>query len=163
MAYRGILNMEWCNWCCKYPPGPTQVAAAAVNAGAASHQAGYRFLQLGSLASLLNAQASLEKVNCDFCAVVNGLLNNQKARINVGQQVPISTALIDSSCWRCNSANLRSSAVQFNIKIPAIYPDVRTRVNASAWVIMKLSKLSSNVVPVSATGGSTTQQPLLPW
>jgi len=64
MAYRGILNMEWCNWCCKYPPGPTQVAAAAVNAGAAFASGGLTaFYSSGALQALLNAQASLDKVN----------------------------------------------------------------------------------------------------
>jgi general secretion pathway protein D len=140
------------------PPGPTQAAAAAINAGAAFASGGLTaFYSSGALQALLNAQASLDKINV-ISAPSLMVLNNQKARINVGQQVPISTG---SSSIPLAGGTTAASFAQTNsiqYKDTGITLDVTPRVNANGMVIMKLKQIVSNVIPVTPNGGQAQTQ-----
>jgi general secretion pathway protein D len=94
------------------------------------------------------------------------VLNNQKARINVGQQVPISTASssIPLAGGATASTFAQSNSIQY--KDTGVTLEVTPRVNANGMVIMKLKQIVSNVVQVTASQGSTvpstqTQSPTL--
>ncbi|MDD5633078.1 MAG: type II secretion system secretin GspD, partial [Methylococcales bacterium] len=115
------------------------------------------FYNAGTVKALLHAEASLDNVNVISSPSLM-VLNNQKARINVGQQVPISTG--SSSIPLAGGATTASFAQTNSIqyKDTGVTLDVTPRVNANGMVIMKLKQIVSKVVQVSATGGSTTQQ-----
>ena len=86
------------------------------------------------------------------------VLNNQKAKINVGDQVPIQTGTssIPLSGGTTTPTFAQSNSIQY--KDTGVTLEVTPRVNANGMVIMKLKQIVSKVVQVSATGGSTTQQ-----
>ena len=136
------------------PPGVTPIIHAA---GAFATGGLTAFYSSGALQALLNAEATRDKINVISSPSLM-VLNNQKARINVGQQVPISTgsSSIPLSGGTASPSFAQTNSIQY--KDTGVTLDVTPRVNANGMVIMKLKQIVSKVVQVSATGGSTTQQ-----
>ncbi len=120
------------------PPG----LASLAKVGAAGLSA---FYTSGQLQALLSAQASLNKVNVISSPSLM-VLNNQKARINVGKQVPISTGTYTNVLAPSNV----SSSIQY--KDTGVTLDVTPRVNANGMVIMKLKQIVSDVIDATSSG-----------
>ena len=73
------------------------------------------------------------------------VLNNQKARINVGDQVPIATGNTSVPLGTGGSPTFsQSNTIQY--KDTGVTLEVTPRVNANGLVIMKLKQIVSNVV-----------------
>jgi len=139
------------------PPG-LNAGSVAASAIAATASGGLTALySSGALQALLSSEATRDKINVISSPSLM-VLNNQKAKINVGQQVPISTGT--TSIPLAGSTTTPSIAVGSSIqyKDTGVTLEVTPRVNANGMVIMKLKQIVSKVVQVSATGGSTTQQ-----
>jgi general secretion pathway protein D len=84
------------------------------------------------------------------------VLNNQKARINVGDQVPIATGSTSVPVPTSGAAGLvQSNTIQY--KDTGVTLDVTPRVNANGMVIMKLKQVVSIVLPKTAADTSTQQ------
>jgi general secretion pathway protein D len=129
----------------------TLINSAASIAAAASTGGLSTFYNAGSVKALLKAEATLDNVNVISSPSLM-VLNNQKARINVGQQVPISTGTFSSVI----NTGTQSSTIQY--KDTGVTLDVTPRVNANGLVIMKLKQVVSNVVTVSPLDATETQK-----
>ena len=128
-----------------------KVASAVASGGLST------FYNAGSVKALLHAEASLDNINIISSPSLM-VLNNQKARINVGDQVPIATSSISAPI-----ATTGSSAFQTNNNIQykdtGVTLEVSPRVNANGLVIMKLKQIVSNVVKQSALDAKATETP----
>jgi general secretion pathway protein D len=124
------------------------LAAASVTGGLST------FLNAGSVKALLKAEASLNNINIISSPSLM-VLNNQKARINVGDQVPVSTGSTSVPLGTGGSPTFsQSNTIQY--KDTGVTLEVSPRVNAGGLVIMKLKQIVSSVVPVKEA--TTTQQ-----
>lgn len=132
-------------------PIATAATAAAATGGLSM------FYDAGSVKALLHAEATLNNINVISSPSLM-VLNNQKAKINVGQQVPVSTG--SSSIPLAGGATAPSFAQTNSIqyKDTGVTLDVTPRVNANGLVIMKLKQIVSNVVPVTSAASQTQQQ-----
>jgi general secretion pathway protein D len=115
------------------------------------------FYNAGSVKALLHAEASLNNINIISSPSLM-VLNNQKARINVGDQVPISTGStsvpIAGGGGPSNNATFaQSNTIQY--KDTGVTLEVTPRVNANGLVIMKLKQVVSNVVQNTVKEGVT--------
>jgi general secretion pathway protein D len=111
----------------------------------------------GSVKAVLHAEAS--KGNVDVISSPSLMvLNNQEAKINVGQQVPISTG--SSSVPLASGAGTPSFAQSNTIqyKDTGVTLEVTPRVNANGMVIMGIKQIVSSVVNIPTSGSTTTQQ-----
>ena len=124
----------------------TLLNSAATIAGAVSTGGLSTFYNAGSVKALLTAEAKLDNVNIISSPSLM-VLNNQKARINVGDQVPISTG--STSVPLAGGASSGATFAQSNTiqyKDTGVTLEVTPRVNANGLVIMKLKQVVSNVV-----------------
>ena len=124
----------------------TLLNSAATIAGAVSTGGLSTFYNAGSVKALLTAEAKLDNVNIISSPSLM-VLNNQKARINVGDQVPISTG--STSVPIAGGASSGATFAQSNTiqyKDTGVTLEVTPRVNANGLVIMKLKQVVSNVV-----------------
>ena len=130
-------------------------AAAAVATGGLSV-----FYSSASVRALLTAQASADKVNVISSPSLM-VLNNQKAKINVGDQVPISTGStqVPLGGGITGSSIAQSNTIQY--KDTGVTLEVTPRVNANGMVIMKLKQVVSGVVPVSDPTQTQQQSPTI--
>jgi len=132
--------------------GATTLGTAAAAAAAASTGGLSAVYSSGSVKALLNAQANKGNVNIISSPSLM-VLNNQKARINVGDQVPIQTGT--TSIPLAGGAASPSLAVGSTIqyKDTGVTLEVTPRVNANGMVIMAIKQIVSNVkeVPVGTT------------
>ena len=121
-------------------PGLAEVASA-VGGGLTA------FYTAGQLEALLTAEAQLSNVNVISSPSLM-VLNNQKSRINVGQQVPIQTGSI-------TNVNAPTGAIANSVqyKDTGVTLEVTPRVNANGMVIMKLKQIVSNVDLKQTTPG----------
>ncbi|MCX7108485.1 MAG: type II secretion system secretin GspD [Methylococcales bacterium] len=126
----------------------TAIALPAVTGGLST------FYNAGSVKALLKAEASLDNINVISSPSLM-VLNNQKARINVGQQVPISTGTFSSVI----NTGTQSSTIQY--KDTGVTLDVTPRVNANGLVIMKLKQVVSKVVSVTDPTDTQKQSPTI--
>jgi general secretion pathway protein D len=110
----------------------------------------------GSVKAILHAQAS--KGNVDVISSPSLMvLNNQQAKINVGQQVPISTG--SSSVPIAGGATpslAQSNTIQY--KDTGVTLEVTPRVNANGMVIMEIKQIVSSVVNIPTQDSTQTQQ-----
>jgi general secretion pathway protein D len=117
------------------------------------------FYNAGSVKALLHAEASLNNINIISSPSLM-VLNNQKARINVGDQVPISTGSTAVPLGTGGTPTFsQSNTIQY--KDTGVTLEVTPRVNANGFVIMKLKQIVSNVVQNTVKDGVTdtaTQQ-----
>ena len=80
------------------------------------------------------------------------VLNNQKAKINVGDQVPIQTASTQLPTTSGTTAGLlTSNSIQY--KDTGVTLEVTPRVNANGIVIMDVHQIVSSVIPVTSAVG----------
>ena len=101
--------------------------------------------------AVLHAQAS--KGNVDVISSPSLMvLNNQQAKINVGQQVPISTG---SSSVPISGGTTPSFAQTNSIQYQdtGVTLEVTPRVNANGMVIMEIKQIVSAVVPGASSSG----------
>ncbi len=108
--------------------------------------------------AILRAQAS--KGNVDVISSPSLMvLNNQEAKINVGQQVPISTG--SSSIPLSGGTGTTGSFAQSNTiqyMDTGVTLEVTPRVNANGMVIMDIKQIVSSVVSIPAVGATDTQK-----
>ena len=121
----------------------TLLNSAATIAGAVSTGGLSTFYNAGSVKALLTAEAKLDNVNIISSPSLM-VLNNQKARINVGDQVPISTGSTAVPLAGGTPTFAQSNTIQY--KDTGVTLEVTPRVNANGLVIMKLKQIVSNVV-----------------
>jgi len=107
--------------------------------------------------AVLHAEATKGNVNVISSPSLM-VLNNQQAKINVGQQVPISTGTssIPLSGGAVAPSFAQSNTIQY--KDTGVTLEVTPRVNANGMVIMEIKQIVSSVVNVPATGATQTQQ-----
>ena len=125
---------------------------AAVSTGGLS-----TFYSSGSVKALLNAQATKNKINVISSPSLM-VLNNQKAKINVGQQVPVSTG--STSIPTASTGIAVANSIQY--KETGVTLEVSPRVNANGMVIMKIKQIVSNVVQKASDATTTTTQQTSP-
>jgi general secretion pathway protein D len=106
----------------------------------------------GSVKAILTAQADKGNVNVISSPSLM-VLNNQQAKINVGDQVPIQTATSQLPTTSGTTTGLlTSNSIQY--KDTGVTLEVTPRVNANGMVILDLHQIVSAVVPT--TTGVTT-------
>ena len=107
--------------------------------------------------AVLHAEAS--KGNVDVISSPSLMvLNNQEAKINVGQQVPISTG---SSSVPLASGGTTASFAQSNTiqyKDTGVTLEVTPRVNANGMVIMEIKQVVSSVVKIPVLTATETER-----
>ncbi len=111
----------------------------------------------GSVKAVLHAEAS--KGNVDVISSPSLMvLNNQEAKINVGQQVPISTGSSSVPLAGGGVGGAGSFAQSNTIQYmdTGVTLEVTPRVNANGMVIMEIKQIVSSVVSLP-TSSSTTQ------
>ena len=131
----------------------TLINSAASIAGAVTTGGLSTFYNAGSVKALLTAEASLNNINVISSPSLM-VLNNQKAKINVGDQVPVSTG--SSSAPIAGGTFQQSNTIQY--KDTGVTLEVSPRVNANGLVIMKLKQIVSSVVPVKKADSTATQE-----
>ncbi len=122
------------------------VATSAVATGGLS-----AIYNSGAVNALLSTEADKGNVNVISSPSLM-VLNNQKAKINVGDQVPIqtnSTQLPTSS--GITAGLLTSNSIQY--KDTGVTLEVTPRVNANGMVIMDVHQIVSSVIPVTTAVG----------
>jgi len=107
--------------------------------------------------AVLHAEATKGNVNVISSPSLM-VLNNQQAKINVGQQVPISTgsSSVPLAGGAVAPSFAQSNTIQY--KDTGVTLEVTPRVNANGMVIMEIKQIVSSVVNVPATGATQTQQ-----
>ena len=127
-------------------------AVSAVTAGMATGGLSALYSS-GAVQSLLNSKATSDNLNIISSPSLM-VLNNQKAKINVGQQVPIQTStssLPVSGGGVISSPSIAlGSSIQY--KDTGVTLEVTPRVNANGMVNMKLKQIVSNVAAAPASG-----------
>jgi general secretion pathway protein D len=117
------------------------------------------FLNAGSVKALLKAEASLNNINIVSSPSLM-VLNNQKAKINVGDQVPVATGNTSVPLGTGGSPTFsQSNTIQY--KDTGVTLEVTPRVNANGFVIMKLKQVVSSVVPVLDPTQTQSQSPTI--
>ena len=110
----------------------------------------------GDVKAILHAEAS--KGNVDVISSPSLMvLNNQEAKINVGQQVPISTGSLTSSlAGGVGGSQSVSNSIQY--KDTGVTLEVTPRVNANGMVIMEIKQVVSSVVKIPLIGSTETEK-----
>ncbi len=140
---------------------PTAVAGAkfgtaAATAAAAAATGGLSAIySSGAIKALLNAQANLGNVQVISSPSLM-VLNNQEAKINVGDQVPIQTSSLSNAIASTgtNTGTGFAQANQIQYKDTGVILEVTPRVNSSGMVIMDIHQTVST--PVATTTGVST-------
>ncbi len=130
--------------------GTTTLGSMASASGAAFATGGLSAVyNSGVVNALLSAQATKNNINVISSPSLM-VLNNQQAKINVGDQVPIQTST--TSVPLATASIAQSSSIQY--KDTGVTLDVTPRVNANGMVIMEIKQVVSGVVP--QTNGVTS-------
>jgi general secretion pathway protein D len=138
--------------------GVETVGNALKTAAIAGATGGFSALYNASeIKALLSAQAGLGNVRVVSSPSLM-VLNNQEAKINVGDQVPIQTSNLTNAIASTGSSNTSNSgfaqANQIQYKDTGVILEVTPRVNSSGMVILELSQEVSK--PVETVTGVTT-------
>lgn len=136
------------------------VGLAGASAAAVATSGLSTFYNAGSVKALLKAEASLDNINVISSPSLM-VLNNQKAKINVGDQVPISTGStqVPIAGGTSGASIAQSNSIQY--KDTGVTLDVTPRVNANGLVIMKLKQVVSSVVPVTDPTSTQASSPTI--
>ncbi len=139
------------------PPSPPTFASslgtAAAAAAAASTGGLSAIYSSGAVKALLNAQATANNINVISSPSLM-VLNNQQAKINIGDQVPIQTSTSSLPVAGGTTPSIAlGSSIQY--KDTGVTLDVTPRVNASGMVTMEIKQIVSTPV-VTSTGVSTS-------
>ena len=118
------------------------------------------FYDAGAVKALIKAEAKLDNINVISSPSLM-VLNNHKAKINVGEQVPISTGstTIPLGGGLTGASGAQSNTIQY--KDTGVTLEVTPRVNANGLVIMKLKQVVSNVVKVTDPTETQKQSPTI--
>ncbi len=132
--------------------GPATLGNAALVATTAVATGGLSAIyNSGAVNALLSTEADKGNVNVISSPSLM-VLNNQKAKINVGDQVPIQTASTQLPTTSGTSTGLLSSnSIQY--KDTGVTLEVTPRVNANGMVIMDVHQIVSSVIPVTSAVG----------
>ncbi len=133
----------------------TQLGEAGQTAALAAATGGFSAIySSGSVKALLQAQSDLNNVNVISSPSLM-VLNNQQAKINVGDQVPIQTSTLTNAVASGGGTNTGlAQASQIQYLDTGVTLDVTPRVNANGMVIMEIKQIVSS--PVATTTGVTT-------
>jgi general secretion pathway protein D len=133
----------------------TQLGDAASTAALAAATGGFSAIySSGSVKALLKAQSDLNNVNVISSPSLM-VLNNQQAKINVGDQVPIQTSTLTNAVATGTGTNTGlAQASQIQYLDTGVTLEVTPRVNANGMVIMEIKQIVSS--PVATTTGVTT-------
>jgi general secretion pathway protein D len=136
------------------PPGEVaRTLGTAAQAAAAAATGGFSAIySSGAVKALLNAQAVANNLNVISSPSLM-VLNNQQAKINVGDQVPIQTSTTSIPLAGTSPSLAVGSSIQY--VDTGVTLEVTPRVNASGMVIMEIKQVVSNAKP-STTGVTTT-------
>ncbi|MEI8207575.1 MAG: type II secretion system secretin GspD [Methylococcales bacterium] len=121
--------------------------AAATTAAAVATGGLSALYSSGAVQALLSSQATADNLNVISSPSLM-VLNNQKAKINVGQQVPIQTGTTSSPL---STGLATANTIQY--KDTGVTLEVTPRVNANGMVNMKLKQIVSDAVAVTSTTG----------
>ncbi|WP_411726470.1 type II secretion system secretin GspD [Methyloglobulus sp.] len=100
----------------------------------------------GSVKAVLNAQSQLNNVKIISSPSLM-VLNNQEAKINVGDQVPLQTSSTSVPIAGGTDGASIAQSNQIQYKDTGVTLEVTPRVNSNGMVIMDISQIVSNVVP----------------
>ncbi|MGZ8923614.1 MAG: type II secretion system secretin GspD [Methylosarcina sp.] len=133
----------------------TQLGDAASTAALAAATGGFSAIySSGSVKALLRAQSDLNNVNVISSPSLM-VLNNQQAKINVGDQVPIQTSTLTNAIASTDpTTGGLAQASQIQYLDTGVTLEVTPRVNANGMVIMEIKQVVST--PVATTTGVTT-------
>ncbi len=134
--------------------GGTQLGSIAYATTAAFATGGLSAVyNSGAVSAILSSQADKNNLNVISSPSLM-ILNNQKAKINVGDQVPIqtSTSSLPVSSSTATPSIALGSSIQY--KDTGVTLEVTPRVNANGMVIMDIKQIFS--VPVLTTTGVAT-------
>jgi general secretion pathway protein D len=132
--------------------GTTSLGSLATTAGAAFATGGLSAVyNSGLVNALLSAEADKGNVNVISSPSLM-VLNNQDAKINVGDQVPIQTST--TSIPTASTGLAVANSIQY--KDTGVTLDVTPRVNANGMVIMDIKQIVSGVVAAPAGGVTGT-------
>lgn len=120
--------------------------AAAVAAAAAATGGLSAIYSSGSVKAILNAQADLNNVKVISSPSLM-VLNNQEAKINVGDQVPLQTSSTSVPIAGGTDGASIAQSNQIQYKDTGVTLEVTPRVNSNGMVIMDINQIVSNVVP----------------
>ena len=132
--------------------GPAMLGNAALVATSAVATGGLSAIyNSGAVNALLSTEADKGNVNVISSPSLM-VLNNQKAKINVGDQVPIQTNSTQLPTTSGTSTGLlTSNSIQY--KDTGVTLEVTPRVNANGMVIMDVHQIVSSVIPVTSAVG----------
>ena len=132
--------------------GPATLGNAALVATSAVATGGLSAIyNSGAVNALLSTEADKGNVNVISSPSLM-VLNNQKAKINVGDQVPIQTNSTQLPTTSGTSTGLlTSNSIQY--KDTGVTLEVTPRVNANGMVIMDVHQIVSSVIPVTSAVG----------
>lgn len=100
----------------------------------------------GSVKALLTAQADLNNIKIVSSPSLM-VLNNQEAKINIGDQVPVQTSTLSNAIASTgNNSTGFAQANQIQYKDTGVILEVTPRVNSNGMVIMDILQQVSNVV-----------------
>ncbi len=125
-------------------------AAAAVATGGLSS-----IYDAGNLKVLLRAQADLSNVNVISSPSLM-VLNNQEAKINVGDQIPVQTGTTSVPIAGGSDGASIAQSNQIQYKDTGVTLEVTPRVNSNGMVIMEILQTVSNQIPTPEGGVRTT-------
>lgn len=125
-----------------------KAAAAAATGGLSS------IYDAGDLKVLLRAQADLNNVKVISSPSLM-VLNNQEAKINVGDQVPLQTSSTSVPIAGGNDGATLAQSNQIQYKDTGVTLEVTPRVNSNGMVIMDVKQIVSNVVPQPTSGNTS--------
>jgi general secretion pathway protein D len=131
---------------------PSAFGTAAAAAAAAATGGFSAIYSSGSVKALLNAQAAANNLNVISSPSLM-VLNNQEAKINVGDQVPVQTSTTSVPLAGTTPSVAVGSSIQYIDT--GVTLEVTPRVNASGMVIMEIKQVVSNAKPTT-TGVDTT-------
>ncbi len=123
-------------------------AAAAATGGLST------IYDAGDIKVLLRAQADLGNTKVLSSPSIM-VLNNQEAKINVGDQVPIQTSTLSTAVGNTDNNNNLAQANQIDYKDTGVTLEVTPRVNSNGMVIMDVLQKVSDAV-ATTTGVTTT-------
>lgn len=131
---------------------PSAFGTAAAAAAAASTGGLSAIYSSGSVKALLNAQATANNINVISSPSLM-VLNNQQAKINIGDQVPIQTSTSSLPVAGGTTPSIALGA-SIQYKDTGVTLDVTPRVNASGMVTMEIKQIVST--PQTTTTGVST-------
>ncbi|NOT12013.1 MAG: type II secretion system secretin GspD [Methylococcaceae bacterium] len=119
----------------------------------------------GTVKAILSAQAKKDNVKIISSPSLM-VLNNQQAKINVGDQIPIQTSSLTNAVSSNgisadpNTNNGLAQASQIQYKDTGVTLDVKPRVNANGMVILEIHQIVSSVkeTSVGVTSSATIEK-----